>query len=86
MELALGSSEGLTNISPFQEAQLVDGMYILSGLSLSPSSVVYVTARLTNGVDRYSVVPISDPVVISPHPRLEVRFCIYISPSLCVPL
>ena len=72
VELSLGSSKGQTDILPFKEAQLLDGMYILSSLALLPSSIVYVTAKLTNGVDRYTVVGVSDPVVISPQPRLDV--------------
>ena len=71
MELALGSSEGRTDVRPFREVRVVDGMYIMERLALSPGDTAYVTARVTNVVGLY-VIATSEPVVISPEPRLEV--------------
>ena len=50
----------------------VDGMYVLNRLALTPGSTVYVTVRVTNGVNNYTVVPASHPIVISPQPILQV--------------
>ena len=46
-------------------------MYVRGHLRLPIGSVIYVTARVTNGVGLYTVVT-SEAVVISPEPRLEV--------------
>lgn len=72
MELALGSSKGRSDVSSFRECHVVDGMYVMERLALSPGATVYVTARVTNAVGLYVIV-MSEAVVISPEPRLEVR-------------
>lgn len=73
VELALGSSKGRSDVSAFRESRMVDGMYIMERLALSPGATVYVTARITNAVGLY-VIATSEAVVISPEPRLEVIF------------
>lgn len=73
VELALGSSKGRNDVSAFRESRMVDGMYIMERLALSPGATVYVTARITNAVGLYVIVT-SEAVVISPEPRLEVIF------------
>ena len=71
VELALGSSRGRTDIKPFRQHPLIDGMYVMSQLALTPGSEVFVSARVTNAVNLYTIGQ-SEGVVISPEPRLEV--------------
>ncbi|XP_076452271.1 uncharacterized protein LOC143287914 [Babylonia areolata] len=71
VELALGSSKGQRDVTPFHECRMVDGMYVMENLALPAGTTVYVTARVTNHVGLY-VIATSDAVVISPEPRLEV--------------
>lgn len=71
VELALGSSKGRSDIVPFRNVRVIDGMYVMERLTLSPGATVYVTAKVTNSAGRY-VIATSDFVVISPQPRLEV--------------
>ncbi|KAK7496779.1 hypothetical protein BaRGS_00011988 [Batillaria attramentaria] len=71
VEMAIGSSSGRADISPFRQYPLLDGFYIMGELGLQKGSTVYVTVRVTNGVG-LSTIGTSDGVVISPEPRLEV--------------
>jgi hypothetical protein len=71
VELAVGSSPGRSDIVPFRSAYVIDGMYVMGRLALTPSTTVYVTARVTNHVGRY-VIATSQAVAISPEPYLRV--------------
>ncbi|KAL8573311.1 hypothetical protein ACOMHN_032773 [Nucella lapillus] len=71
VEFALGTSKGRSDVTSFRECRVVEGMYVLENLALSPGATVYVTARVTNTVGLYAIVT-SDAVVISHEPRFEV--------------
>ncbi|KAK7496780.1 hypothetical protein BaRGS_00011989, partial [Batillaria attramentaria] len=71
VEMAVGSEKGRSDIRPFRQYLLQNGLYAMGGLGLHRGSTVYVTVRATNGVGLYTI-GTSDGVVISPEPRLEV--------------
>ena len=71
VELAVGSSRGRTDIRPFRQYPLIDGIYIMNHLALTPGSQVFVSARVRNAVNLYTIKQ-SNGVVVSSDPRLEV--------------
>jgi hypothetical protein len=71
VELAVGSSPGRSDVVPFRKADVIDGMYVMGRLALTPSTTVYVTATVTNNVGRYVIVT-SEAVAISLEPYLQV--------------
>lgn len=58
-------------MKPFGQHPVIDGMYVMSPLALTPGSTVFVTVRATNMAGLYAI-GTSESVVISPEPRLEV--------------
>ena len=71
VEIALGSSEGRTDVTPFKQPQQWNGLYVMGHLDLPRGSTVYATVRVTNTAGLYSIKS-SNGVVVSPEPRLEV--------------
>lgn len=71
MEIALGTSSGSADLRPFQKYPLLNGLYMLDHLSLTPGKVVYATVRVTNMAGLQTIGK-SNSVVISPAPHLRV--------------